>query len=193
MKMTDVQRQFAEDNIRLVYAYAYENKINPRLNEDLIGEFFETYCRAICKYDKNRGEFSTFLYTALDTKRKTIYNYNHRACRYAEKPVLSLNYAPFIEDEENMAMPTGLERDDEEIEDLGIREICDKVRKEIQHTENRGKHNLKIDTATIFDMLINGWTQRGIALKYGLSCQAISQRIQKKIQPVLRKEMEECR
>lgn len=193
MRMTEEQRKFAEQNIGLVYAYAYTNKIDKRFNEDLMGEFFETYCRAICKYDKTRGKFSTFLYTALDAKRKTIYNYNHRACRYDGKVLLSLNRAPFIEDDENMAMPTGLERVDKGIEDLGVKEICERVRKEIQHTENRGKHNLKVDTTTIFDMLMDGWTQRGIARKYGLSCQAISQRIQNKIQPVLKKEMEECR
>lgn len=193
MRMTEEQRKFAEQNMGLVYAYAHSNKINPNKQEDLMGDLFEEYCKVICKYDKNRAAFSTFLYMALDSKRQTLYNYNHRDCRCATKPLLSLNHAPFIEGDENLAMPTGLERVDEGIENLEVREICEKVRKGIQHTDNRGKHNLKVDTTTIFDMLMDGWTQRGIARKCGLSCQAISQRIQNKIQPVLRKEMEECR
>ena len=48
MKMTDEQRKFAEDNIKLVYYYMSKENVDKEEYESML---LETYCRAILKYD----------------------------------------------------------------------------------------------------------------------------------------------
>ena len=78
MKMTDEQRKFAEDNIKLVYYYMSKENVDKEEYESML---METYCRAILKYDENKGAFVNLLYRMFDNEIRRVYNYKHREKR----------------------------------------------------------------------------------------------------------------
>ena len=192
LKMTDEQRQFAEDNMNLVYSYAYKHKIDIEKYEDLMGELFLEYCRVVKNFDKTKGAFSTYLYQVLDNKRITLYNYNKCKCRYADEPPLSLNMPQYICDESGVPEDLCIEYNDDSFDIIDIKDACKSIAQRLDEAGNRYSHNKHISTADIFKLLSKGYTRRAIGEKYGISQQAISKRVINVIRPIWETEMGEC-
>lgn len=63
-KLTPEQLEMANDNIKLLYSFVRRNRTKyPRLEYgDIMGICAEGYCRAIQRYDPNKGTLGTFVY-----------------------------------------------------------------------------------------------------------------------------------
>ena len=90
-KLTDEQRKIAEDNIKLVYKFIYDNGLD--VNEDF-GEMAEAYCKAIRYYNPKKGALSTLVYLAMnqaltDRKRNWVRHYN--ACQRSYIPIKTVS------------------------------------------------------------------------------------------------------
>lgn len=188
MKLNDEQRAFAENNIKLVWKYIYTHNLSPSKDEDLIGDLFEEYCKIICKFDKSKSEFSTFLYFSLDNKVRKVYNYNQRKGRHKAKYTLSLD--SWDDEEDNYSVELG--REDSALGNIEWKDICERIEHKLGKCERKGSHYKKIELNEMFNMLCNGYTRLDISRQYGMSEQAISARIKRKIRPVWEKELEGC-
>lgn len=180
--MTDEQRQFAEDNINLVYKYFALKNVS---DEDERAYLMEKYCDCILSYNKSIGAFSTYLYFTLDKYRIYLYNYNHRKCRWSPEPTVSLEDKE-LDDDDRIYMYINSEYFTDNLELL---DVCEKVK--IRLRIHKGNCNRKIDSVTMFELLMNGYTRKEIAAMYGVSHQAISKQIEK-IKVVWKKELEGC-
>lgn len=91
--MTNEQRKLAEDNIKLVYKFIYDNGLD--VNEDF-GEMAEAYCKAIRYYNPTKGALSTLVYMAMnqaltDRKRNWVRYYNACKKNYVSVKTISLD------------------------------------------------------------------------------------------------------
>lgn len=190
MRLSEEQRVFAEENMRLVWKYVNTHNLSQVRDEDLIGDLFEEYCRVICSFDKNKSEFSTFLYFSLDNKLRKVYNYNQRKGRYKAKYAIPIDL--WDDENEDDRCVRILSRDDSALGDVEWKDICERIEHKLGKCERRGSHYKKIELNDMFNMLCNGYTRLDISKRYGMSEQAISARIKRKIRPVWKKELEGC-
>lgn len=190
--MTDEQKQFAEDNMNLVYTYAYKHRINIEKYDDLMGELFLEYCRTVCSFDKNKGVFSTYLYKALDNKRIKLYNHNMCKCRHAEEAPLSLNVPMYTGEDGGMTEDLCVEYTDDCFDIIDLMDACESIAEHIEKVGDKYSHNQNISTADIFRLLSKGYTRKAISKQYGISQQAISKRVINVIRPIWETEMGEC-
>lgn len=191
MKMNNEQRKFAEDNIKLVYKYAYKHNLDPNQDEDLIGDLLEEYCKAICRFDRNKdNKFSTFLYVLLDRKMIDVYNYNHRKCRYCGVEPLSLNY--FLSKEDNSKNDSDLSVGiiDKRLVNIEREEIYNNIAYRLKRQDDKSKRK-KVESTTIFNLFLKGYSKREICKICEISPQTLSKKI-KKIKHIWEKELEGC-
>ena len=202
-KLTDKQKEFAAENIKLVYSYACKRHLRPDENEDLMGDLFEEYCKAICQYDESKGKFSTFLYKVLDTKRMKVYTYTRCKCRYAEQEPLSIDVPYYISKNGKAYNETEIEYTEDTFDDIewndfvkGVIKALDERQAQVANGLGKARNRLrKVDDSTVVKLLANGWSRRDICRKYNISSQAVQQKIQRTIKPIWdehMKEMEEC-
>lgn len=69
--LTDAERDFAEKNYKLIYAYLVRRRLNP---EDWYGICALAYIKAIKLYNPQKGSFSTFAYLVMSSE----INHTHR-------------------------------------------------------------------------------------------------------------------
>lgn len=191
MRMNDKQRKFAEDNIKLVYKYAYKHNLDFNQDEDLIGDLLEEYCRAICRFDIGKNnKFSTFLYILLDRKMVDVYNYNHRKCRYCGVEPLSLNY--FLSKEDNSKNDRDLSVGiiDRNLISIEQEDIYNNIAHKLKRQDSKIKQR-KVESNTIFNLLLEGYSKGEICKICKISPQALSKKI-KKIKLIWEKELEGC-
>lgn len=66
MKMTDEQRQFAEDNHDLIYSFLHKYNLPLNAMEDYYGLAAIGFCKAVITFDKEQGNtFSTYAYYCM--------------------------------------------------------------------------------------------------------------------------------
>lgn len=181
--MTKEQSQFAEDNIKLMYKYFMDNRID---DEDERAELMMFYCVVVPYYQEQKGKFSTLLYYSLDKYRQRIYNYNHKKCRYAENAPLSIEKV--MEDDEDW-LEKLISKDCSDFEEIELLDICGRVMARLE--KKKTERTKKIENSELFSMLLNGYTRKEICERYHVSPQTVSVRIDK-IKSIWNKEREEC-
>lgn len=191
MRMNNEQRKFAEDNIKLVYKYAYKHNLDPNQDEDLICDLLEEYCKAICRFNRDKNnKFSTFLYVLLDRKMIDVYNYKHRKCRYYGAEPLSLNYFLSKDDNEEKDGDLSVGTIDKGLENIEQEEIYKNIAYGLKRQDDKSKRK-KVEFTTVFNLLLKGYSKREICKICEISPQTLSKKI-KKIKHIWEKELEGC-
>ena len=164
--LTDTERDFAEKNYKLIYAYLVRRKLNP---EDWYGICALAYIKAIKLFDCDRGSFSSFAYLVMDSEVK-------HTCKSADAQKRTKFYTtsldvpvPRSENKETFSL---LEIIPDEKNDLGAvdtRLIVDKVIKSLQARDRY-----------VLCAYMQGVPEKDIAENLGnISRAAVSHRLQK--------------
>lgn len=189
MRMTDEQRKFAEDNIRLVYYYMSKENIDKEEYESIL---METYCKAILKFNKDRGAFVNLLYRMFDNEIKRTYNYKHREKRTIAEGETIFSLDELYSDSDGYVVPKHemYGSQFQKISDIDIVDICDRVIKRLEKRNDKSKYGAT--SKVIFQMLIAGYSQMDIAKITGCKQQSVSKKVNFIIKPIVRQELEEC-
>lgn len=189
MRMTDEQRKFAEDNIKLVYYYMSKENVDKEKYESML---METYCRAILKYDENKGAFVNLLYRMFDNEIRRAYNYEHREKRTAAVGETIFSLDELYSDSDGYVVPKHemYGGQFQKISDIDIVDICDRIIKRLEERGDTSKRGLT--SKVIFELLIAGYSQMDIAKKAKCKPQYISYKVNRIIKPIVRQELEGC-
>lgn len=90
MKMSDDQKKLAEDNMKLVYYYLYNNNLSMDEYSDIL---MIELCKAAMSYDPELGLFSTFAYKCF--VNRILVEFKHRnaaSSRINYLPISSLDF-----------------------------------------------------------------------------------------------------
>ena len=90
MKMSDDQKKLAEDNIKLVYYYLYNNNLSMDEYSDIL---MIELCKAAMSYDPELGSFITFAFSCF--RNRLLVEFKHRnaaSSRINYLPISSLDF-----------------------------------------------------------------------------------------------------
>lgn len=172
-RMTDVQRQLAADNVRLV-TYTinryYPNSIPPAEWDDFVSIGYIALCRAAMLYNPDIGEFSTYAVNAI---RKAIQR--EFKDRYREK----------------RKHDTMVSLDEEFADDMSLSNVVtdDSPSVELMASLHIAMDDLKPIDRWILEQLLEGRLQQEIGNDIGFSLQRVNQRI-KKIRSMLNNQID---
>lgn len=99
MKMSDNQKKLAEDNIKLVYYYLYNNNLSMDEYSDIL---MIELCKAAMSYDPELGSFITFAFSCF--RNRLLVEFKHRnsaSSRINYLPIASLDNDVFVENNED--------------------------------------------------------------------------------------------
>jgi RNA polymerase sigma factor (sigma-70 family) len=176
LRLTDQERQFAEEKINLVYGFLWRYFPKYVSNEDVVQDLFVSYLKSIKKFKKEKAKFSTYVYIAL---RNAIYLYYRDIITRDKKfrgKIISLNQfvqEPYIfsyrkkEMEEIICEPNAENYDNI----IDTNDTFNKLKDKVKEMNNKYK--------LIFYLLYLGYPKKEIAEILGISSSSLSRDIRK--------------
>lgn len=188
VKMNDEQRKIAEDNIKLVYKYMWDNNLN---EDEWLDILLEYYCYAICAWDSNRGTLSTLIRKALDNGKYKYIRSQRRKLSPEYFQIVSFDKMLCNEGGDEFELQELYGAEEKQYSQLELNQAFNNVEKTLS---NRAcNSNSKITHLELFQLLRQGYNCVEIAAMKGISVQAVSYKIKTQIRPVVARELEGCR
>ena len=166
MKLTDAQRQIAEDNHNLIYGFLWKNHLDV---DEWYGIIAIGYLNAVLQWDPDRGKLSTFAF--LTMKNSYLQEINRRNRLKRKESCISI-HSPIC-DGANI-----------EIGDLlpDPYDLADQCASRVDLEAALKK--LTSDQRRILSMALDGVYQSDIAIVMGISQPAISRTLKKTVRQV---------
>lgn len=187
-KMTDEQRKIAEDNIKLVYKYLYDNGLN---EDEWLDILLEYYCYAVCAWDSNRGALSTLVRKALDNGKYKYIRSQKRKTTPKDIQIVSFDRLLWNEGGDEFELQELYGEEEKQYNQLELSQAFNNIEKKLSNRVYNS--NSKITSLELFQLLRQGYNCVEIAAMKGISVQAVSYKIKTQIRPVVARELEGCR
>ena len=187
-KMTDEQRKIAEDNIKLVYKYLYENQLD---ENEWLDVLFEYYCYAVCSWDESRGALSTLVRKALDNGRMNYARAQKRKAAPKDIQILSFDKILYNEGGDEFDLQEIFGEEEKKYNQLELNHVFNGIEEKLSKKPHTSSS--KITYLELFQLLRQGYNCVEIAALKGISVQAVSYKIKTQIRPLVTKELEGCR
>jgi RNA polymerase sigma factor (sigma-70 family) len=166
MKLTDAQRQIAEDNHNLIYGFLWQNHLDV---DEWYGIIAIGYLKAVLQWDSDRGKLSTFAF--LTMKSAYVREINRRNRLMRKESCISI-HSPICDGaniEIGDLLPDPYDLADQCVSRVDLEAALKK---------------LTSDQRRILSMALDGVYQSDIAIVMGISQPSISRTLKKTVRQV---------
>lgn len=161
--MTDDERKLVEDNIKLIYKYCWDNKLDC---DEWFGILSLELCKRVHSYN-NKYKFSTFAYTVFKTAVFNTYRNNNTIGRTMPEYLRNIDM-----DDPNSYGHNSL-KDERSYDGFYDLEVADNIRYLFLEIDKHKKPKTAKMLKRVTKMLFYGYSVTDIAKEFNMSRQAI--------------------